>query len=125
MRFCLQHLVLSCPVRSCLVCAVMSFVPFTCVIPVEVRAGLASRQQVGLLVLKLHQLHEKVRLRQAEQGVNHGKVRLIKVIPHLQRSMLIIGFNGTTVTVKDGLSSYWCPLSKSPALHALHAMRLC
>ena len=81
-------------------------------LPVEVRPGLASWQQVGLPVLKLHQLHEQVRLRQAEQGVNHGKVRLIKLMPHLQRSTITV--LTVTVVAKEGAKGYkkvflFCP----------------
>lgn len=47
--------------------------------PVEVSRLLACRDGVRLGIAQLHQLHEQVRLRQAEQRVNQRKVRLVKV----------------------------------------------
>ncbi len=46
--------------------------------PVDIRAGLARRHLFRVVVLHLDQLHEEVRLRQAEQCVDQSKVRLIK-----------------------------------------------
>ena len=76
-----------CYAMLCHACLVFCFLSYAGV-PVEVRAGLACWQQLGLLVLKLHQLHEEVRLCQAKQGVNHRKVWLIEVIPYLQHIMI-------------------------------------
>ena len=52
--------------------------------PVHVSIGFAGRQDSGLRVVHLHQLHEEVRLRQAEQGVDGGKMWLIVVVATLQ-----------------------------------------
>ena len=53
--------------------------------PIHVGIGFAGRQDSGLRVVHLHQLHEEVRLRQAEQGVDCGKIWLIIVVATLQK----------------------------------------
>ena len=84
--------------------------------PVEVRAGLAGRQQVWLAILQLHQLHEEVSLCQAEQRVDHGKVWLIKLVSHLQRSHHLLVSSSiykhlsvsVSITAKSGSSKSYC-----------------
>ncbi len=52
--------------------------------PVEVSRLLACRDGLGLLLAQLHQLHEQVRLCQAEQRVDQREVRLIVIELRLQ-----------------------------------------